>query len=149
MFVPQHIRTAFDQLQTETDPLANLRSLELLAEWVADMRVYAASEAINNGYTLHRIGAVQNKTRQAVHRTLKLAQSPGLTDPEFDGVDSSTLRYWLDWWNDPSRAADGAEEKGRNPVAQAARIRAELEARFDAGILRKAPDGLKEVSSKG
>jgi hypothetical protein len=72
---------------------------------------------------------VQDRPRQAVHRKLKSAQSRGFTHPDFDGVDSSTLRYELDWWRDPSRSPEGPEEQGRDPAVNAARILAELEAR--------------------
>jgi len=145
MFVPKNVRTEFKRLRTEEDPLANLRSLEVLADWVGHMRVFAAGEATKAGYTLNQVGEVQNKPRQAVHRTLKSAQSRGLSDTDFDGVDSSTLRYWLDWWSDPERTPDGVEEKGYDPETMVARIRAELEARYDAGILRRPPSGLREL----
>lgn len=122
--------------------LENLRSLERLGEWIDDMRIAVAARAKETGHTLQEIGDVQEKPRQAVHRTLKSAQSRGFTDPAFDGVDSSTLRYWLDWWNDERRIASGTEEAGRDPKTEAARVYAELEARFNAGVLRKRPGGL-------
>ena len=145
MFVPQSVRVEFERLRTTSDPLSNLRSLEALGEWVADMKVFAAREAQAQGFTLQQIGDVQNRPRQAVHRKLKSSNSRGFTHPDFDGVDSSTLRYWLDWWSDPQRSPDGAEEKGRDPVAEAVRIQAELEARYDAGVLRKPPSGRKTM----
>jgi hypothetical protein len=61
-------------------------------------------------------------------------------------VDSSTLRYWFDWWSADERTSKGAEEAGRDPKTEAARVLAELEARYDAGILKKRPGGLKGLS---
>jgi transposase-like protein len=145
MFVPQWVHEEFSGLVSDDDPLSNLRSLERLGDWVDDMRIAVAARAKETGHTLQEIGDVQQKPRQAVHRTLKSAQSRGLTDPEFDGVDSSTLRYWFDWWSDGSRDPAGAEEAGRDPTREAVRVQAELEARYDAGILRKRPGGLREV----
>jgi len=144
IFVPQNVRVEFERLRASNDPLANLRSLELLGEWISDMKTFAANDAKAQGYTLHQIGEVQHRPRQAVHRSLKAGQSRGFTHPDFDGVDSSTLRYWFDWWSDPVRRASGAEEKGRDPANEAARVLAELEARYDAGILRKPPGGLRD-----
>ena len=69
----------------------------------------------------------------------------GFTNPDFDGRDSNTLRYWFDWWRDPERDQHGKEEAGRHPYVEAARVLAELEARHRAGILRKPPGGLKQA----
>jgi transposase-like protein len=141
------VHEEFSRLVTDDDSLANLRSLERLGDWVDDMRIAVAARAKEDGRTLQEIGEVQQKPRQAVHRKLKSAQSRGLTDKEFDGVDSSTLRYWFDWWSDDTRASSGAEEAGRDPKKEAARVLAELEARYAAGILRKRPGGLEERSN--
>ncbi len=115
MFIPQAIRVEFDRLRGDSDLLSHLRSLEVLSDWVADMKVFVAGKAKKEGYTLHQIGEVQHKPRQAVHRTLKSGQSRGLTDAAFDGVDSSTLRYWLDWWSDPARRRNGRGRKRSRP----------------------------------
>lgn len=93
--------------------------------------------AQKQGRSYQQIADVQERPRQAVHRTLKGARGRGLTHPDFDGVSSSTLRYWLDWWSDPQRSLAGAEEAGRDPATEAARVRAELEEREAAGLLRK------------
>ena len=147
MFVPQWVDEEFGRLASDEDALTNLRSLERLGDWIDDMRLAVAVRAKDEGHTLQAIGEVQSKPRQAVHRTLKSAQSRGFTDPAFDGVDSSTLRYQFDWWSDEMRTPKGVEEAGRDPKTEAARVLAELEARFDAGILRKRPGGLKELSN--
>jgi hypothetical protein len=146
MFVPQWAYEEFGRLSVDADPLANLKSLERLGDWIDDMKVATAARAKDEGHTLQAIGEVQSKPRQAVHRTLKAAQSRGFTDPAFDGVDSSTLRYWFDWWSADERTPKGAEEAGRDPKTEAARVLAELEARYDAGVLRKRPGGLKGLS---
>src|SRR5436190_13613939 len=101
MFISKSVQLDWEQLGSSSDPLSNLRSLEVLGDWIADMKIFVAGEAQEAGISLAQIGEVQNQPRQAVHRKLKSAQSRGFTDPEFDGRDSSTLRYWYDWLNDP------------------------------------------------
>jgi hypothetical protein len=138
MFIPEKIEAAFTALRAEEDPLVNLRSIKTLRDWLSDMEIRCIEVAHEAGRSFQQIAEVQERPRQAVHRTLRDSRTAGLTDPVFGGISSSTLRYWLDWWSDASRSADGAEEAGRDPAAEAARVRAELEARFDAGLLRKA-----------
>src|SRR4051794_37952632 len=82
MFVPQWVHEEFARLVSDDDPLVNLRSLERFGDWIDDMRVAVAAQAKESGRTLQEIGDVQQKPRQAVHRTLKSAQSRGLTDSE-------------------------------------------------------------------
>ncbi|MEJ7569161.1 MAG: hypothetical protein WKF41_12950 [Gaiellaceae bacterium] len=65
----------------------------------------------------------------------------GLTSPDFDTVGAATLRYWLKWWCDPARSANGEEEAGRDPIMEAKKVWREL----DRGIYlhpaeRAAPD---------
>lgn len=138
MFVPEKIEAAFAALRAEEDPLANLRSIKTLRDWLSDTEIHCIEVAHESGHSFQQIAEVQERPRQAVHRTLRDSRTSGLTDPVFGGVTSSTLRYWLDWWSDPSRSADGTEEAGRDPATEAARVRAELDARFDVGLLRKA-----------
>jgi hypothetical protein len=144
MFVPQWVHEEFSRLVTDDDPLSNLRSLEWLGDWVDDMKIAVVALAKEAGHTFQEIGDVQAKPRQAVQRTLKSAQSRGLTDPQFDGRDSSTLRFWFDWLSE--QIASGKTEAGRDFEKERAQVFAELEARYDAGILRKPPGGLKERS---
>jgi hypothetical protein len=73
------------------------------------------------------------------------APMKGLTHLDFDGRDAMTLRYWFDWWRAPARRQDGEEEAGRRPDVEAAKVYAELEARYKAGHLRKPPGGLQEA----
>jgi hypothetical protein len=143
MFIPKPIHDELDRLAASDDPLANLESLKVLEDWLADMKLYATETAQRRGHSLQEIAGVQERHPQAVHRTLKSARLEGLTHEDFRGVTSSTLRYWLDWWSDPARRPDGAEEAGRDPRVEANRVRAELQARHDAGLLRKPVGGLK------
>jgi hypothetical protein len=53
----------------------------------------------------------------------------GLTSSVFDGVGTPDLRHWLKWWSAPERSPHGAEEDGRDPVAEQKKIRAEITAR--------------------
>jgi len=143
MFVPQWVNEEFSKLVVIDDPLANLRSLEQLGDWVDDMKITVVALAKEAGHTFQEIGEVQAKPRQAVQRTLKSAQSRGWTDPQFDGRDSSTLRYWFDWLTD--QIATGKTVPGRDLEKERAQVIAELEARYDAGILRKPPGGLRSL----
>jgi hypothetical protein len=138
LFIPEKIETVFTALRAEEDPLANLRSIKTLRDWLGDMEIRCIEVAHDGGRSFQQIAEVQERPRQAVHRTLRDSRTSGLTDPVFGGVSSSTLRYWLDWWSDPRRRPGGAEEAGQDPATEAAKVRAELEARFEAGLLRKA-----------
>jgi len=139
------MRLEFKKLGAISDPLANLKSLEAINEWISDMKLFLLDQAQQKGYSLQEIGDAQERPRQAVHRTLKSSRTKGFTHPDFEGVSSSTCRYWFDWWSDPARDANGAEEAGRDPSFEAARITRELQARFDAGVLRKPVGGLKRL----
>jgi hypothetical protein len=83
--------------------------------------------------------------KQNIQQKLRTASNvKGFTDPEFDGVTSSTLRFWLWWWSSPERSPNGVEEKGRTPAHEAAFVRAELEAREAAGLLRRPIDATRK-----
>jgi hypothetical protein len=137
MLVPNEIKRQLEELSTNDDPLENLRSLHVIREWAAESELAMIELAQAGGESFQRIGEVLGKPRQAVHRTLKRSQSEGLTHSDFDGVSSSTLRYWLTWWSDPRRRPQGAEEKGRDPKVEAEKVRTELEARRAAGVITK------------
>ena len=145
IFIPRPIRDELDKLAASDEPLENLASIKVVEEWIADLKLFATERAQRAGHSLQQIGDVQERHPQAVHRTLKAARTEGLTHSDFQGVTSSTLRYWLDWWSDPARTKDGYEEAGRDPKVEAARVRAELQARYDAGLLRKPVSGLKDM----
>jgi hypothetical protein len=137
MFIPEKIETAFTTLRAEDDPLANLRSIKTLRDWLSDMEIRCIEVAHEQGQSFQQIADVQERPRQAVHRTLKGSRTVGLTDPDFGGVSSSTLRYWFAWWTDPTRSPEGAEEAGRDSAVEAAKVRAELEERFAAGLISR------------
>ena len=137
MFIPKAIEDAFDAMRGNDDPLTSLRTIKVLRDWLSDMEIHCIETAHTAGHTFQEIAEVQERPRQAVHRTLKSARTPGLTDPLFEGVSSSTLRFWLEWWSAPERSSAGVEEAGRDPAVEAARVRTELNARADAGILRR------------
>jgi len=145
MFIPQAVKEEFDALESSDDPLENVRSLRVLSDWINDMKVFAMENARTENKTLEEIGTAAERPRQAVHRSLKNSNSKGFTHPDFEGVSSSTLRYWLDWWADPARDPNGAEEAGRQPGIEAEKVWRELQARFDAGVLRKPVGGLKRL----
>src|SRR5262245_47939340 len=137
MHVPNEIKQKLSQLSTTDDPLENLRALDVIRKWAIESQVAMMELAQDDGESFQKIGDALGKPRQAVHRTVARSRTAGLTDPDFDGVTAPTLRYWLKWWNDPKRRPDGAEEKGRQPKAEAAKVRKELEARMAAGIIDK------------
>jgi len=143
--IPKMMRDELEQLAATDEPLRNLASVEVLEEWLADVKTYLTEEARKRGHTLEQIGAAQHRHPQAVHRTLKKARAEGLTHRDFNGVSSSTLRYWLDWWEDPARERGGKEEAGRDPNNEAQRIRKELEAREELGRLFRPASGLQEM----
>jgi hypothetical protein len=123
IFIPRQVREEIDKLAASDEPLENLGSIKIVEEWIADVKLYVTEKAQTSGYSLQQIGTVQNRHPQAVHRTLKTARTDGLTHPDFQGVSSSTLRYWLDWWSDPTRTKDGYEEAGRDPRVEARSLR--------------------------
>ncbi len=143
MFIPEPIKEELTKLASSDDPLENLGSLHAIGDWIADMKLFAMERAQGERRTLEQIGAITQQPRQAVHRSLKASRMEGLTHPDFDGVSSSTLRYWYDWWTDPRRDPNGVEEAGRQPGVEAEKVFKELKARFDAGHLRKPVGGLK------
>ena len=57
-----------------------------------------------------------------------LAGTDGLTHPDFERVSTARLWHWLEWWSDPARSQE-ADEAGRTPAQEVAKIQAELDAR--------------------
>jgi hypothetical protein len=141
MFVPNEIKSAFRNLERNDIPLENLRHLKRIREWVAESETAMIDRAQREqGSSFQEIGEVLEQPRQAVHRSLSRTRGVGLTHPDFDGVSSATLRYWLGWWRAPDRDSRGTEEAGRDPSEEADKVLAELRAREEAGILRKPID---------
>jgi hypothetical protein len=141
MQIPNHIREQFDRIAELEDPLAALEPIGAVREWLRESELRAIKEASASGSSLAHIGQSLGTDKQNIHQKLRTANSAqGLTSPEFDGVPSSTLRYWLWWWSSPERSPNGVEEQGREPQDQAMIVRSELEARAAAGLLRKPID---------
>jgi hypothetical protein len=144
MVIPTHIRAELDRIEQLEEPLALLGPIGAVREWLRDSELRAIREASDRGESLSRIGDALGTDKQNIHQKLRSTRSAhGLTDPAFDGVISRTLRYWLWWWSQPERHPSGAEEKGRDAGAEAAKVRAELEARHAAGLLRTPIDPIR------
>jgi hypothetical protein len=139
MLIPRHIRQQFDRIEALDDPLEVLEPIGAVREWLRESELSAIAAAREAGASFARIGDSLGTEKQNVQQKLRQTlREHGLTDPEFNGVSSSTLRYWLWWWSRPERSPEGFEEKGRDPQAQAAAIMAELTERERAGLLRKS-----------
>jgi transposase-like protein len=138
MEIPDHVREQFERIQETADPLAALEPIGAVREWLRTAEIRAIQDARENGGTYSQIATALLTDKQNIHHKVRSAgNSKGLTNSEFDGVNSSTLRYWHQWWQKPERSSEGAEEQGRDPRAEAAIVRVELEAREAAGLLRK------------
>ena len=141
MLIPNHIREQFERIGEVDEPLAVLEPIGAVREWLRESELHAIKLASERGASLARIGNALGTDKQNIQQRLRTtSNAKGFTSPEFDGVISRTLRYWLWWWSLPERSPRGVEEKGRDPGEQAAMIRAELEAREAAGLLRKPID---------
>ena len=144
--IPNHIREQFERIEEVDDPLEVLEPIGALREWLRESELHAIKQASEHGASLARIGNALGTDKQNIHQRLRTtSNAKGFTSPEFDGVISSTLRYWLWWWSSPERSPGGVEEKGRDPREQATMIRAELEAREAAGLLRKPIDATRSA----
>jgi len=64
----------------------------------------------------------------------------GFTDPEYDGVGTQDLRYWQKYWCDERKSGDEARARGLDRLDEAARLQAEIDARYHAGQARKPAD---------
>jgi hypothetical protein len=145
MQIPNHIREQFERIEALDDPLDVLEPIGAVREWLRESELRAITAARESGASLARIGSSLGTDKQNIQQKLRTASNTkGWTDPEFDGVTSSTLRYWLWWWSSPERSPNGVEEKGRDPQQQAAIVRAELEEREDRGLLRKPIDATRK-----
>jgi transposase-like protein len=134
------VREEFEAIAATDDPLDALDSIGYVREWLRIAELRAIKEARESGESLSGIGGALATDRQNVHQKLRAAtRTKGVTAPEFDGVSSGTLRYWYRWWSKPERTASGAHEGGRDPMAERQEVLRELEARWNAGQLRKPP----------
>lgn len=137
--IPPLIRDYLDSLDRGSDLVTDLRAIRGIAHWLRELEDATIASAREAGMTWEEIGAAQERPRQNVHRQAnsKTPYRPlirGLTSPEFDHVGTPDIRYWLRWWAAPERSADGPDEKGRDPVAEQRKLRAEIEAREQLGV---------------
>lgn len=144
--IPSHVREQFERIEQLDDPLAALDPIGVVREGMRELELRAIREAIEGGASLSRVGSALGTDKSDVQYRLRTAgKLAGLTDERFDGRTVNTLRYWLWWWSQPERNADGSGpgEDGLIAAEQIALITTELEARRDAGLLRKPIDPTK------
>jgi len=63
----------------------------------------------------------------------------GLTAPDFVGVATPELQFWLRWWSAGGWRPEGPGDAPRDPEREQERIRAELEAREQRALAGKDP----------
>jgi len=119
--VPLEVRAELGSLEQAHDPASNLKSIAALREWLREAETYCRAQ-------LDRGGTTGGKAPQ-LYAHPERKNIGAATDSGFDGKSNATLRTWLEWWSDPTRALHGSEEAGRDPRVEAARIRVELDAR--------------------
>jgi hypothetical protein len=111
---------------------AQLAAIRTLRGWLGGRERLSLAAARAQEYTWEEIGAAQGRPRQALQRQAsRQAQRPpvlGLTAPDFVGVATAELEFWLKWWSGAWTPA-GPEEASRDPMREQERIRAELGAR--------------------
>ena len=136
--LPSVIRDYVVALQTSNDPATRLRAIRGIGQWLIWAEREEIDRARERGMTWEEIGEAQDRPRQVVHRQAsKTPHRPrvkGLTSPEYDGVGTPDLRYWLKWWSAPERSPEGYEERGRDPHEEQRRLKAEIAARERYGV---------------
>ena len=115
MKTPLNITGEWASLTRVHDASLNLASLRRVRDWLDCVERYLEAGGDPDG--------------NPQLRNYKPANVKGITDSQFDGVPTPTLRYWLEWWQQPERTWCGADEAGRHPAEYAARVQAELDAR--------------------
>jgi hypothetical protein len=115
MRIPLEITGEWASLQTTDDFARNLDSIAVIRSWLDDA---AAALAAGKGSP--------KEPKLFGHAK---SNATGITLVDFDGVETATLRFWLEWWSDPARSAYGREEAGRDPVVEVEKIRNEIRAR--------------------
>jgi hypothetical protein len=137
--VPALIRDDFELLDNpRTEPRDRLRAIRSIQLWLSQALEATTQLARETGMTWEQIGEAQSRPRQVVHRqaTSRTPRRPrvrGLTSPDFEGVGTPDLRYWLKWWSDPDRDPKGYEERGRDPLTEQRKIKDELNERERRG----------------
>jgi hypothetical protein len=113
--IPLEINSEWFSLSSTDDRSRNLESIAVIRSWLDD-----ASSALTAGKGSSKEPKLYGHAK---------SNTSGVTRVEFDGVETATLRYWLEWWTDPARSSHGREEAGRDPAAEAEKIRNEIHAR--------------------
>lgn len=116
MKIPLKISAEWHSLSTNDSVDGNLHSIRVIREWLE------GTERV-----LQQRGSDDKEPVMYGHK--RTANVAGLTGSEFDGIEMATLRTWYAWWSDPRRDRYGREEAGRDPAAEASKVRAEIEAR--------------------
>lgn len=88
--VSMHVRAEWASLSRTDDLESNRRSIEVVREWLD-----GAADAL-------AAGKVDTSAKDPKLYGHGKSNVPGITHPDFDGVDMATLRYWLRWWSSPS-----------------------------------------------
>ena len=99
MPLPPLIRDAFELLaREEEDALVQLAAIRTLRGWLGERERGGLAAARAQDYSWEEIGRAQGRPRQAVQRQARRAQRPrvlGLTAPDFVGVATPELQFWL------------------------------------------------------
>ncbi len=141
--LPPLIRDAFELLAgEEEDALVQLAAIRTLAGWLGERERGGLAIARAQDYSWEEIGRAQGRPRQAVQRQARQARRPrvlGLTAPDFVGVATPELQFWLRWWGAGGWRPEGPGEAPRDPEREQERIRAELTAREQRALKGKVP----------
>ncbi len=141
--LPPLIRDAFELLaREEEDALVQLAAIRTLRGWLGERERGGLAAARAQDYSWEEIGRAQGRPRQAVQRQARRAQRPrvlGLTAPDFVGVATPELQFWLRWWGAGGWSPEGPGEAPRDPKREQERIRAELTARERRAVEGKDP----------
>jgi hypothetical protein len=141
--LPPLIRDAFELLaREEEDALVQLAAIRTLRGWLGERERGGLAIARAQDYSWEEIGRAQGRPRQAVQRQARQAQRPrvfGLTAPDFVGVATPELQFWLSWWSAGGWTPESPGEAPRDPERVQERIRAELTAREQRAVEGRDP----------
>jgi hypothetical protein len=127
MRVPGEINGEWKSLSSNPRRDENLRSVQLVREWLEGAEGYLRS--LPTGANTDEPPVSPRRGGTGGER--------GISDSAFDGVDTATLRFWLSWWSDSARSSYGGDERARDPKTEADRVRREIDARDAAGTARR------------
>ena len=116
MRIPPEVQDQWASLRRSDDRAANLESVRAVRTWLAGLEEFLAAPVRLDDKEPKIYGHADSNAR-------------GITTTEFDGVRTAKLRYWLEWWSEPTRSPHGKEEAGRDPKTEIAKLKAEIEAR--------------------